>query len=47
MSPQPNMKVKKKAGHERWLVSYANLMTLLLALFVVLYASSTQNKGKI
>ncbi len=27
-------------GHERWLVSYADLITLLFALFVVLYASS-------
>jgi chemotaxis protein MotB len=26
--------------HERWLVSYADLMTLLFALFVVLFASS-------
>jgi chemotaxis protein MotB len=45
MATQP--KVKKKANHERWLVSYADLMTLLLALFVVLYASSTQNQVKI
>ena len=44
---QPGPKVKKKASHERWLVSYADLMTLLLALFVVLYASSTHNKVKI
>jgi len=36
--------VKKKPNHERWLVSYADLLTLLLALFVVLYASSTRNK---
>jgi len=35
---------KKKPNHERWLVSYADLLTLLLALFVVLYASSTRNK---
>jgi len=37
---------KKKPNHERWVISYADLMTLLLALFVVLYASSTQNKFK-
>ncbi|HTJ88557.1 MAG TPA: OmpA family protein [Acidocella sp.] len=43
----PPMKEKKKPNHERWLVSYADLMTLLLALFVVLYASSTHNTAKI
>ncbi len=37
-------RAKKKPNHERWLVSYADLLTLLLALFVVLYASSTRNK---
>jgi chemotaxis protein MotB len=36
----------KKPNHERWVISYADLMTLLLALFVVLYASSTRNKFK-
>ena len=37
---------KKKPNHERWVISYADLMTLLLAFFVVLYASSTRNKQK-
>jgi chemotaxis protein MotB len=37
---------RKKPNHERWVISYADLMTLLLALFVVLYASSTRNKYK-
>jgi len=37
---------RKKPNHERWVISYADLMTLLLALFVVLYASSTRNKFK-
>src|SRR3978361_348135 len=27
-------------NHERWLVSYADMLTLLFALFVVLYAMS-------
>src|ERR1700761_318536 len=30
--------------HERWLVSYADLMTLLFALFVVLFATSHQDQ---
>jgi chemotaxis protein MotB len=30
-----------RAGHDRWLLSYADLVTLLLAFFTVLYASST------
>jgi chemotaxis protein MotB len=38
---------KKAANHERWVISYADLLTLLLALFVVLYASSTNNKIKL
>lgn len=33
-------------NHERWLVSYADFITLLFAFFVVLYATSTQNKDK-
>lgn len=31
---------------ERWLVSYADLMTLLFAFFVVMYAISSVNEGK-
>lgn len=34
----------RRAGHERWLVSYADLITLLFAFFVVLYASSQVDK---
>ncbi len=34
------------ANHERWLVSYADFITLLFAFFVVLYASSQVDKGK-
>ncbi len=32
--------------HERWLISYADLMTLLFAFFVVMYAVSSVNDGK-
>src|SRR5882757_4344644 len=34
------------ANHERWLVSYADFITLLFAFFVVLYASSQADKKK-
>lgn len=33
-------------NHERWVISYADLLTLLLATFVVLYASSARSKLK-
>ena len=35
------------ANHERWLVSYADFITLLFAFFVVLYASAEMDKKKI
>jgi len=41
-APKP-AREKKKPGHERWLVSYADLLTLLVALFVVLYSTSSHN----
>jgi chemotaxis protein MotB len=33
-------------NHERWLVSYADFITLLFAFFVVMFASSQADKGK-
>ena len=33
-------------SHERWLVSYADFITLLFAFFVVMYAISSVNEGK-
>jgi chemotaxis protein MotB len=44
-TPMPKRE-RKKPNHERWVISYADLLTLLLAFFVVLYASSTHNKSK-
>lgn len=35
------------ANHERWLVSYADFITLLFAFFVVLYASSQVDHRKV
>ena len=33
-------------NHERWLVSYADFITLLFAFFVVMYSTSSVNEGK-
>ena len=33
-------------NHERWLVSYADFITLLFAFFVVMFASSQTDKSK-
>jgi chemotaxis protein MotB len=37
---------KERPNHERWLVSYADFITLLFAFFVVMYAVSSVNEGK-
>lgn len=34
-------------SHERWLVSYADFITLLFALFVVLFASTRSDKSRV
>src|SRR5271168_366831 len=40
-------KPPEHVNHERWLVSYADFVTLLFAFFVVLYASSQVDKRKV
>lgn len=37
---------EEHANHEAWAIPYADLMTLLLAFFVVMYAISSLNEGK-
>lgn len=37
---------KKHQNHERWIISYADFTTLLLATFVVMYAISSINSSK-
>jgi chemotaxis protein MotB len=37
---------EKPPNHERWIISYADFTTLLLATFVVMYAVSTINSSK-
>lgn len=38
--------VEDPVSHERWLVSYADFITLLFAFFVVMYSISQVNEGK-
>jgi len=40
------MEPEKPPNHERWIISYADFVTLLLATFVVMYAVSTVNSSK-
>ena len=40
-------RARSHANHDRWLVSYADFITLLFAFFVVLYASSQVDKKKV
>ncbi len=37
---------RQSGGQDRWLVSYADFITLMFALFVVLYALSSVSEGK-
>jgi chemotaxis protein MotB len=38
---------QSRAGQDRWLLSYADLVTLLLALFTTLYAASSMDSAKL
>jgi chemotaxis protein MotB len=39
-------RVEKHANHERWLLTYSDLITLLMIFFVVMYASSNIDTNK-
>lgn len=39
-------RMEEHENHERWLVSYADFITLLFAFFVVMYSISSVNEGK-
>jgi chemotaxis protein MotB len=41
----PRKKAPSHESHDRWLVSYADFITLLFAFFVVMFASSQKDKG--
>jgi chemotaxis protein MotB len=40
-------KIPEHVNHERWLVSYADFITLLFAFFTVLYATAQTDAGKV
>ncbi len=42
----PRKKQAEHENHERWLVSYADFITLLFAFFVVMFATSQTDKAK-
>ncbi|MBI2885954.1 MAG: OmpA family protein [Chloroflexi bacterium] len=37
---------EKPENHERWLITYADMITLLMVFFIVLYASSVTDRAK-
>ena len=39
-------RVEEHENHERWVISYADFITLLFAFFVVMYSISSVNEGK-
>ena len=39
-------KPEEHVNHERWMVSYADFITLLFAFFVMMYSISVVNTGK-
>ncbi|NMG33158.1 flagellar motor protein MotD [Azoarcus sp. TTM-91] len=44
--PRRRRQEEEHENHERWLVSYADFITLLFAFFVVMYSLSSINEGK-
>ena len=46
MQRQRRKVLEDSHNHERWLISYADFMTLLFGFFVVMYAISSVNEGK-
>src|SRR6266545_3705525 len=45
-TPLTRRKTPEPENHERWLVSYADFITLLFAFFVVMFASTQADKNK-
>ena len=46
MARRPRHQHEEHLNHEAWAIPYGDLLTLLLAFFVVMYAISSLNEGK-
>ncbi|MDP1665493.1 MAG: flagellar motor protein MotD [Methylobacter sp.] len=46
MARRRKRRIVETNSHDRWMVSYADFITLLLAFFVVMYSISSVNEGK-
>ncbi|WP_333873327.1 flagellar motor protein MotD [Methylobacter sp.] len=46
MARRRKRRIANTNNHDRWMVSYADFITLLFAFFVVMYAISSVNEGK-
>src|SRR5258708_16010041 len=44
--PRARTRPPEHENHDRWLVSYADFITLLFAFFVVMFATAQTDKGK-
>lgn len=47
MARRYNQEEEKSENGERWLLTYSDLITLLLALFIIMYGMSSENTAKI
>src|ERR1700691_3186734 len=47
MRPRRQREATESASHDRWLISYADFMTLLFAFFVVLFAATYRDNQNI
>jgi len=47
MRSKKRWKYRARASHERWLVSYADFITLLFAFFVVMYSTAQVDRKKV
>ena len=46
MNNRRSLRKESHSNHERWVISYADFMTLLLAFFIVMFATANADKAK-